>query len=225
MQDYSKILQEAYDQFLLPLGGKKVPTPYRMNDIGAFQKPDPEFQGKSSPEILTKTTRRLAHEQQFDLNKASVEEIQNFMRKNRLGIDCSGFAYRVLNHLVQIVKGKPLTAFGFDHVGRTNVDKLASDEFTTIVDDVSKIRSGDILKVNSQLKPPHCLVVVSIDEKGITCIHSTKHNTPDGVNMGIFKELASWGNSQGIKYNPQAGDGVRRLRCLTLVKKAIGVTL
>ena len=130
MKNYSKILWQAYEQFMLPLGGKKVPCPYRMNDIGSLQKVGPAFQGKSSPEVLVETTKRLAKEQNFDLNRASVEEIRQFMSQNKLGIDCSGFIYRLLNHLVQKVKGKPLISFGLDHVGRTNVAKLTSDDYT-----------------------------------------------------------------------------------------------
>lgn len=184
MNNYSKILHEAYEKFLLPIGGKIVPTPYRINDKGNFQKLGPEFQGKSSPQVLTKTVKKLAQQQMFDLDKASIAEIRNFMRKNKLGIDCSGFTYRILNYLVQKVKGKPLTSFGLPHVGRCNVEKLTSSDYTRAVGDLSNSKPGDLIRLWNKHGGLHCLVVFENQKEAITYTQSSE---PLGINMGKFK--------------------------------------
>ncbi len=218
MNNYAQILYQAYDQFLLSLGGKKVPTPYRRNEIGSFQKLAPEFQGKSSPEILTKTAKKLAKDQNFDLNKASVEEIRDFMRKNKLGIDCSGFAYRMLNFLVQKVKGKSLEAFGLPHVGRTNVAKLTSDEFTNQVKNIGNIQAGDIIKIDA-----HCIIILEKTLQKITYVHSSGESNPDGVHLGKIKIIdpnkslqdQTWLEKfKSMTYNEKNGDGIKRLKFL-----------
>ncbi len=223
MEYYSKILFEAYEKFILPLGGKKVPTPYRMNDIGAFQKVGPAFQGKSSPEILIKTTKQLAKEQGFDLKKANVEQIKNFMVLNKLGIDCSGFVYRILNELVQKVKGKPLTEFGLPNVGRTNVTKLTSFEFTITIETAGQIQSGDLIELNSSSKPPHCFIVLQNDGHKIIYAHSAGRSKITGVHTGeiIISDPKKGLDEQNWKeefkalvFNAKSGDGARRLKCL-----------
>jgi len=147
--DHSQILYQAYEQFLLPVFNKKVPMPYRINIP-----PDehPAKQGKSAPEVILKQLQEDARNQNFDLQKASMEETREFMRKNQLGIDCSGFAYRILDFLVQKIKGKSLEDFGFPHVGITNVNILTSDEFSGAFKlpfrgflDFSKVKSPSVL--------------------------------------------------------------------------------
>lgn len=204
MQDYSKILQEAYNQFLLPLGGKKIPTPYRINEYGKYQKIGPEFQGKSSPQVLTKTASKLAKEQKFNLNRAKIEDIRNFLIKNELGIDCSGFAYRMIDALVKKVKGKPLTAFGLPHVGRTYLSTLVGKEFAKPVKNLSEAKPGDIIILDGTTRIKnrlfHGLIVLEHKNKVITYAHSSKRE-------GIKIEKA-------INYKLPEKFGIYRLKML-----------
>lgn len=214
--DYSKILVEAYDQFMLPLGGKKVPTPYRRNEIGSFQKIGPEFQGKSSPEVLTQTTKRLAQEQNFDLNKASIEEIRQFMIQNKLGIDCSGFAYRVMNYFLKKIKNKTLEEIGLPHVGRTNVAKLTDLEFCREIN-IEDTQPGDMIKMNSAGDVLHILIILKRQGDGLIYAHSSGQTNPDGVHqamMQLDKDVQFSENLGNITFDPKSGDGVRRLKIL-----------
>ncbi len=220
MNNYAQILYQAYDQFLLSLGGKKVPTPYRRNEIGSFQKLAPEFQGKSSPEVLINSTQKMAKIKNFDLNKASVEEIRRFMRKNKIGIDCSGFAYRMLNFLVQKVKGKSLEAFGLPHVGRTNVAKLTSNEFTKPVKNIRDTQVGDIIKIDA-----HCMIIVEKTSQEIIYAHSSGESNPVGVHLGQIKIIDPQKSLQdqvwlekfkSMQYNEKNGDSIKRLKFLRL---------
>lgn len=222
--DYSKILWQAYEQFMLPLGGKKVPTPYRKNELGSLQKVGPEFQGKSSPEVLTKTTKKLAREQSFNLEAATVEQIRDFMRKNQLGIDCSGFTYRLLNYLVRKVSGQTLEAAGFPHVGRTNVAKLTADEYTIEVDQVNDIKPGDLIKLMNNQATWHCLVVLEKNDRQIIYAHSSSEPAPGGVSQNFIEIIdrtkplrdQKWLEKfQAIGFESANGDGVRRLKILS----------
>ena len=216
MNIYSQILMEAYEQFLLSLGGKKVPTPYRENDLNALQKAGPEFQGKSSPEVLIKTTQKLAREQDFNLNKASIEEIRAFMRKNKLGIDCSGFAYRLLNHLVQKSKGKPLTELGFEHIGRTNVRKLTSDEMSIPID-FKKAQPGDLIRLTlkTDINVLHTVIILENSNSIITYAQSSEQTTPDGVHTVQIKNGKLPKDLDSFEINKKNGDGFRRLKILS----------
>lgn len=214
--DYSKILNKAYSQFLLPLGGKKVSIPYRINDSDDYQKAGPEFQGKSSPEVLTETTEKLAAEQDFNLQEASTEEIRAFMEKNKLGIDCSGFAYRLLDYLVEKTQGKTLVEFGLPTVGRTNADILTSNEFCTPIKDLSKIEVGDHIRLASG---SHVLVILETKDDQIIYAHSS---VGEGVHQGKIKitnpkmpiESQDWSEEFLLKNWDSKLDGVKRLRIL-----------
>lgn len=214
MDKYSSILIEAYQQFLLPLGGKLVPTPYRRNEKGSFQKIGPEFQGKSSPETLIETTKRLAKRQKFDLDKASVEEIRNFMEKNKLGIDCSGFVYRILNYLTEQVKEKPLTALGFEHVGRTNVAKLTSKEFSIKIRNFKDAKSGDIIRLDSGTEVLHALVLLKRQNNILTYAHSSNITEIKGIHAAEIKNGEFPEDLKPFKFNEKAGDGIYRLKIL-----------
>ena len=216
IKNFSKILLKAYNQFLLPLGGKKVSIPYRIN-IPPIE--HPARQGKSAPGVILKQLYEDAKEQNFDLKKASTEEIREFMKKNNLGLDCSGFVYRMLDFLVQEVKGKSLTEAGFEHVGLTNV-AILTDNIHSAKIGLKDIKPGDMIKTNSTGDIDHLLIVIDRKKNQLTYAHSSRETTPSGVHLSgaklvhspdgiIFEE--DLGN---IAYNINAGDGPRRLKAL-----------
>jgi len=212
-QDYSHILRNAYKQFMLPLGGKNVPTPYRRNEYGSYQKLGPEFQGKSSPQTLTQTAKKLAKEQEFDLEKATVEQIREFLRKNQLGIDCSGFVYRMLDALVKgLGRGNLMQAAGVEHVGRTNVAKLTSDELSVRVDSFNQARAGDIIRLNSGDDILHGAIILENQENVLTYAHSSGITNPDGVHSGQIIDGQLTDELKNFSYNLTRGDGIRRLK-------------
>ncbi len=214
-RDYSKILYTAYETFILPLGGKKVPTPYRRNEIGNYQKLGPEFQGKSSPEVLTEATIRLAGEQNFNLDQASVEEIRKFMQKNKLGIDCSGFVYRMLDYLSQSLgQGNLQKSASLEHVGRTNVAKITSDEFSLPVTGFAAAQAGDIIRLNSGEDILHGVIILENTRGIITYAHSSNETNPSGVHQGQILNNQLPSDLSKFSYDINKGDGIRRLKIL-----------
>lgn len=216
-ESVTEILWNVFDSFRIPINGTRVAVPYRINDISNPHAVGPEFRGKSSPEVLKETTLRLAFEQGIDLEGAPVEFIRSFMRRNLLGIDCSGYVYRVLDELAQRVKGKPLTELGFEHVGRTNVRILTSPEHA-LVADPSDIKPADLIRMNSGGDILHVALVMDRRGDKVTYTHSSSQTKPDGVHSADLKIIGNnfvFEEELGdITFRLDDGDGVRRLRAL-----------
>lgn len=213
MNDYSKFLKEAYGSYMLPLGGKKVPAPYRINI--PYQS-DPKRNGKSPPLELIKNTKEAAKEQDFDLEKATVEEIQQFMYQNMLGIDCSGFVYHLLDDLLKNIDKVGMEEIGFPRASRTNVEILTSGEFTDKIN-ISDIQPGDLIRLNSDSasKIQHIIIAISKELGFVTYGHSSRKTAVKGVH----KDNISYGKLPHelhvYSYNPgNSQDGVYRLKAL-----------
>lgn len=225
-QDYSKILYQAYDTFMLPLGGKKIPTPYRVNL--PFQ-PDRRKYGKFNPYKLAHDTKQIAQEQSVNLQKFSAEEIRQFMIKNQLGIDCSGFAYQMLNHLLNKLRLGNMKKNGFPKPSSTNVHLLASDKFTIPVKKATDIRTSDLITFNrGAAKLPHVLLILDKTDHEIIYAHSTGATKVNGVQIGKIKitdpqqslKYQEWdnnlrdGGSLKAYFDETQGDGIKRLKAL-----------
>lgn len=213
---YSKILKEGFlEYYELPLGGKKVATPYRRNEYGSYQKTGTAFQGKSSAKTILEVTEKLAGQQHFDLDKASAEEIRQFMRQNKLGIDCSGFVYRMLDHLTQCLGlGNLQKAAGMEHVGRTNVAKMTSEQFSIPIKNFSQAHPGDIIRLNSNGDLLHGVTVLDNQDGIITYAHSSTVTPTGGVYCGEIHNGEFPQDLKLFKFNTMAGDGVKRLKIL-----------
>lgn len=200
MKDYAKILQEAYNTFLLPLGGKIVPTPYRINI--PYQK-DRKKYGKSSPQTLIRHTKQFAKEQNFDLGKATAVEIRKFMIKNKLGIDCSGFVYHLLNYLLKKTGKGSLMDNGFPKASSTNVEILTNRKFTIPVDGFENVKPGDLIRLTNQYGGFHVFLV--LDRNGVI---TYAHSSENGNSKGVCLEKISNDNL------PKNLDGIWRLKVL-----------
>jgi hypothetical protein len=223
--DYSQILYQAYDRFILNLGGKKVPTPYRINL--PYQK-DRRKYGKFNPSKLTHDTKEVAKEQNVNLEELSVEEIRQFMIKNQLGIDCSGFVYWIADYLLnQLGKGS-MEQIGFPRASSTNVELLTTDQFTIPVYKIEDIKPGDFIKFNKGGGGvPHILIILEKNPQQIIYAHSSGVSEIPGVHQGTIKitndqttlDQQEWpeklndGRLLKDSFNPTA-DGVRRLKAL-----------
>lgn len=218
--NYSGVLNNGFACFVLDVYGKAVPTPYRIN-IPADE--HPVRQGKSSPEVILAQLKKDAKDQEFNLKEASAVQIKGFMVKNRLGIDCSGFSYRMIDYLLKALNLPSLEKSGFPHVGRTNVALLTSSAHTTSIIQARLVRAGDLIKIGSQKKIPHCMIVLDKNDQEIIYAHSSSKTKVTGVHMDKIKlvnpdldlEHQQW--EEALLYNPSSGDKVARLKILEKV--------
>ncbi len=210
--NYSQILKKAYKLFILDVEGKKVAVPYRINIPPAGH---PARQGKSSPEVILKQLYTDAEKEGFNLKTATVLEIREFMESHKLGIDCSGFAYRMLDFLVGELGMGDLQKVGFPHVGKTNVGILTSEKFSNRVTGLNQAQPGDLIKFNSDKDIPHCVLILEKNGDEIIYAHSSDGKKLNGVHIGRIFEGKFEGELLNYKFNESHGDGIWRLKILS----------
>lgn len=104
MQHDTRILRALADEYRLQLGGVWFWTPYWINRPGSIAHNDTPyihgpFKGKGTPKQLLSVLERLLADSGKRL--ATPVAYRAFMRSHGLGIDCSGFAYHLLNGWLQ----------------------------------------------------------------------------------------------------------------------------
>lgn len=226
MDKNAKILWDYYDKYFLEFGNAKVPTPYRTNI--PYQE-DPRKFGKSDPDELKENVIEIAKEQNFELNQASSDAIKQFMIDNLLGVDCSGYAFHTLDNLSIKLGMGPLSNAGFPKQSRVDVKLLTSDEFSKPITSLDQIRPGDMISFQSGPGGhSHVELIMEVKDGKIIYTHSTGLGKIKGIQQNSItitspsqglkeqdwdEELAS-GEKRVEYFNPEEGDGVRRLKAL-----------
>ncbi len=110
--------------------------------------------GKGSAKEITLQTIEFANQQNIKLLDLTPQQIYNFQKKNHLGIDCSGLVCHLLNLKVDVRK--------------TSADMLTSSPLST---PVTTLQPNDLIR---QKHGKHVLLVLSVDKKMVTYIHSSQ---------------------------------------------------
>lgn len=155
---------------------KCIPCPYFINKRRK-RLSIPVLVGKGTPEEIVEEARIKAKVKAVDLDTLSVAEIDEFLRKNDLGVDCSGFLVHALRSLVSEKTGKDLLKilnpkkgllsriiFRFHTVKKINVEILTSDENSYSVHKVSDILPGDMIATKGG---KHILLVAAVHELSV----------------------------------------------------------
>jgi hypothetical protein len=229
----SPILEELLYRFThLPIGGKEIRCPYWRNQPRKLI--TGLFGGKGTPAEIIRVTNDVARKQGENLLKMTKRQVGYFMKKNRIGIDCSGFIYQLLDGLD---KEKGGDGIGNDVYGvrgrgirRTNAYCLTNNRNTIPIRSVKQVRPGDLVRLH---RGKHAAVVIRVnrDKRGelreLVYAHSCPWTKISGVHTGriIVKNenkgirVQQWVEKtrEGKDYKaefffPQKGDGVRRLK-------------
>lgn len=217
----SEYLIKGSNNYHLNFFGNKVWAPYRINI--PFNS-DRRRYGKWPPKRLRKDVIEIANERGFDIKNSSASEIRIFMEKELLGIDCSGFAYHILDYMLHNYSKSSMTKLGFPWASSTNVDLLTSEKFSIRTDEIVKnFRPGDMIRFGtSSLNGQHIIVIISTSKHEVKYAHSVY---PVGVSFGVIEidnpdrsiftqrwltESSSRTNLRA-QYNPNHSDGVFRL--------------
>lgn len=227
----SEALQKLFYQYThLPLGGKEIVCPYWMNKIK--QKVFGPSGGKGNPQQITEITIREAQSACFDLVKASEEEVIAFMRTRKIGVDCSGFIFWMLDALDKEKGGNGIVddipeANGSFVASKASVRLLTNSQTASRVN-LENVCVGDIIRHRGG---KHAMIVVSLerdDEGGLWKIiyaHSSDRTEIGGVHLGIinivypqktlsdqlWQEKTATGESYLVEFLPETGDGLFRL--------------
>lgn len=240
MTQAEEVLMKKIREFTqMDFFGKKVAVPYWKNEFDyqtrTYSASGP-FGGKGTPRQIYNVTLNLAQQQGFDLKKAKPEQIREFMQKNHVGLDCSGFAYQLLDALDMKIRGLgvdgfikadiPLESGGDDNYGikRVSAKALTNETNTIEVESVSEIKTGDLIRMKGD---EHLAVVIAVTPEKIAYAHSEDETVIEGPHVGkimikdIYDELQKQDWTECLKdgknfqeefYNPQRGDSVRRLK-------------
>jgi len=211
--------------------GVKINCPYWMNKMAFGRVVLRGFlNGKGDvsriKNELLKRLNILSPDKQFGLTE---ENIRKFAKREKIGIDCSGFVYRVLDELIRLNYKKCHIA-NLAEIFRGGIDKtsarmMTSTDFCTPVEEVVDFQLGDIIRL---WEGKHIAIIIDITEKEITYAHSSSLSTKiQGVHTSVIRIIRHNGNLQkqaweektrkeenfGKKhFNPKRGDGVFRLR-------------
>lgn len=160
--------------------------------------------GKGSPKEIMDEVRDRALLQKIDLKSFNDEELKKFMVDNNIGIECSGFAFWVLNE-ESLRRGKSTLKghlkFPFSHgvLGRlrsairpienTDVKTFAHDENSRVVL-ISDSRVGDMITMTSGPdgdERDHILVINKVEPSIIYYVHAVTWPTDGEYGHGIHE--------------------------------------
>lgn len=231
----SKALSDlSFSYTHLPIGGKEIPCPYWMNKIklGIIG----PYGGKGTPEQIVETVEYEAKKDNFDLNLATDSEILSFMKNKKIGVDCSGFVFWMLNAL-DLEKGGDGIANdihgsqGKFVAARANVAMLTDERIAKPVE-LENVKVGDMIQLRGR---KHLAIVTKLFKeadklKEIEYSHSSGQtqdsvvhsaiieitNLEDSLGRQIWKEKTQNGENYGSTcFREELGDGLKRLKIWT----------
>lgn len=231
----SKALQDLFYQYThLSLGGKEIVCPYWMNDLERdIYGP---LGGKGKPEEIITAVEETAKERKIDLSLFNEEQIIEFMEINKIGVDCSGFVFWMLDVFDKESGGDGIAndipgSQGKFIKARANVRMLTEKNISTFIESVFDIQVGDMIRLG---KGKHVSIVISLkkDKNGFEILyaHSSDltlqagvHSAKIIVNSNSSKlELQTWeendkngNNYLEVAYFPEDCDGIYRLKNFT----------
>ena len=217
----------------LPLGGKEIVCPYWINNLkaGVFG----PYGGKGTPREIVEATKSEAEKIGLDLSKLSKEEILAFMKSKRIGMDCSGFVFWMLDALDREKGGDGIAndILSGDRLlpSRANVATLTNEGAVSAVE-LKDVRVGDMIRLD---KGKHVAIVMRVvrdlGDMGevreveyahssartkILGVHAEKIKIKDqtrGLEKQQWNEIAYEGKNYGETYCLSlAGDGLKRLK-------------
>lgn len=154
------------------------------------------------------------------------ENVFKLAKRERIGIDCSGLVYRILDEVLKN-HGLELDQIFPGGVTKTNARRLTNSEVTYRISKASDIKPGDLIRM---MAGKHVLLVVENDGKYIHYIHSSNRRTREkGVHTSKIKIISPYTNLDSqmwLEETPEAenfgkknfhikkGDGARRLKVI-----------
>lgn len=233
----SPAIEKLLDRYLnLDIAGKKIRCPYWMNIIHpglGHRKIFGPYGGKGKPHQIIQATLDTAKMDGIPLEGMSSWQVRKLMENNRIGIDCSGLAYWLLDALDRQKGGNGLEDDILGVKGRflirANVEMLTNDEVTMPIEKIAEVEIGDMIRLHGG---KHLAVVIRIKKirekvRELVYAHSTNFTWFKGIHTGriLVKDLGkdlsnqTWlektrkGENYGKKcFWPEKGDGIRRLK-------------
>ena len=121
--------------------------------------------GKGNWKDIQKEIKKIAKEEKINLTKLSHQQLYNFQKKHKIGIDCSGLAIQLLIFYGSLIN-KKITL----NPRKTSADMLTSTPLSEKITDFDLIQSGDLIR---QKNGKHVLFVIQKHGKIVDYIDSS----------------------------------------------------
>ncbi len=220
-----QIIEKYLDSWLkMKIGRVMINCPYFANKIRNGKVILSGFVGGKGDysEINRELNKAVSANQKIIIDK---QDIVKLARRKRIGIDCSGFVFRLLSELIRLqyqnCPVKSLEEVFSEGIFRTNADKLTLGNHVIKVKLFSRSKLGDLIRINNGR---HVAVVLEKKNNMITYIHSSKVTKESGVHTGTiminntnqtleWREITRDNINFGDKYfHLHDGDGIFRLK-------------
>lgn len=197
-----------------------IGIPYWSNKLknGIIVESGP-FRGKGTAAQIKRITPKTVSANQID--------IYRFQKKHKIGIDCSGLAYHLLNfwfklHTNSSVKTKIIGTKGIFGPKRVNVQMLANPQNSIKINNLSDIKTADLIIINGQ---KHVLFIIEKNGNQIFYVHNSHKTKKTGVHFGTititnpskplnyqhFSDVTKTDIPYQSLFQPTQGDGIYRL--------------
>lgn len=208
---------------VLPEITKYIGIPYYVNSARNSLQQEAVLVGKGTAHEIALKTIEYANQDKVDLRQLSPPQIYAFQKKHRLGIDCSGLAFHLLELLYPQIGN---TLVGSDN--RRGVRRLSANLLTSFPNAVpippdAQPQLGDLIRFDSG---KHVLFIVEADKKHIHYLHSSQRTKIRGVHFGQitlasphldlshqqWSDVLSNGKPYHSLFSTSTGDGIFRLQ-------------
>ncbi|PLX29044.1 hypothetical protein C0581_00210 [Candidatus Parcubacteria bacterium] len=206
MTELSAPTLDAIEQFLhLNFNGKKVPTPYFNNRRAGSRGALRVSVGKGTVKDIKEELKIMSLREKVDLRELNEEIITRFIVDHRLGIDCSGLVYYILDAELKAQNKKPLKKYlSFPHAKNplrkllTRLRPAENCNVKTLIHDANSltietkdIQPGDmiiLMHAGPRKDYNHVMLVEKIENNIIHYVHSFQYPEDGQYNHGVRKE-------------------------------------
>lgn len=202
-QEVKNLIQHYFN---LKVNSKIIRVPYHIN-VKHIRAELRSLAGKGTPQEIEEEVVIFAKLRNFNLKKATKEEIREFMQKEGIGIDCSGLVAHILNIWLKsrkmgslhsnltfpklpllkrlVIKIRPIENISAE---------LLTNQQNTININLKEVQGGDLLRLKGLKKGNHIAIITKVKRGGdgnleeITYIHSSRYYGEDnGIREGKIK--------------------------------------
>lgn len=144
--------------------------------------------GKGNWKDIQKEIKRISRIEKINLAKLNSQQIYNFQKKHKIGIDCSGLVTQLLIFYGQLINKK------INLIPRkTSANMLTSSPLSQKINDLDLIQTGDLIR---QKNGHHVLFIIEKKGKFIDYIDSSFINR--GVKYGRINISDPLFDNQGV---------------------------
>ncbi len=191
--------------FNLKVNSKVVRVPYHIN-VKHIRAELRSLVGKGAPEEIEEEVVIFAKLRNFNLEKATKEEIREFMQKQGIGIDCSGLVAHILNIWLKAEKKGSLSSnLTFPKMALAKrliiairpIENISADLLTnkqnTLPIEFKEVQPGDLIRLKGLKKGHHIAIITQVKKDNdnleeITYVHSSRYyGKENGIRTGKIK--------------------------------------